>query len=275
MPLAKCPAAARLALVLPLFAGPALAATPTSALLNAAAGPWEIALQGTAKKCGLVLRLENASGVDHVAGIPAGCRRAIPGLAGVRGWTADDKGEIVFDAKPGEPELTFAREEGGRFVATGANGETYDLTPTGNQKAELARVATAAAEAAKAAAAKPAKPPEPTTTAAITKYPGKVPDLAGRYVILREGVEGGKDVGCMLTLDDRTRGPGGYKAHLAPACRDNGIVIFNPVGWNFDGRGRLILTAEKGHSASFEYHADGGWWKDPKEGGKPLGVRHF
>ena len=95
-------------------------------------------------------------------------------------------------------------------------------------------------------------------------------DVAGRYIILREG---GKDVGCMLTLDDKARASNGdLKAQLAPACRDQGIVIFDPVAWRVD-RGRLVLTARKGHAATFDRQGDGAWWKDPAEGGKPLGVR--
>jgi len=95
-------------------------------------------------------------------------------------------------------------------------------------------------------------------------------DVAGRYIILREG---GKDVGCMLTLDDKARAANGdLKAQLAPACRDQGIVIFDPVAWRVE-RGRLVLTARKGHAAAFDRQADGAWWKDPAEGGKPLGVK--
>ena len=79
-------------------------------------------------------------------------------------------------------------------------------------------------------------------------------DVAGRYIILREG---GRDVGCMLTLDDKARGPGGdLKAQLAPACRDQGIVVFDPVAWRVE-RGRLVLTARKGHAATFDKQADG------------------
>ena len=95
-------------------------------------------------------------------------------------------------------------------------------------------------------------------------------DVAGRYIILREG---GKDVGCMLTLDDKARASNGdLKAQLAPACRDQGIVVFDPVAWRVE-RGRLVLTARKGHAATFDKQADGAWWKDPAEGGKPLGVK--
>ncbi len=76
-------------------------------------------------------------------------------------------------------------------------------------------------------------------------------EVAGRYSILRAE---DKDTGCMLTLDTRGRGPGGFKAQLAPACRDNGVVIFDPVGWSLD-RGRLALVARKGHKTYFEYAA--------------------
>jgi len=93
-------------------------------------------------------------------------------------------------------------------------------------------------------------------------------DAAGRYSILREG---DKDTGCMLTLDARSRGRAGLKAQLAPACRDNGVVIFDPVGWGLD-RGRLVLTARKGHKAHFDKGADGVWRRDDKEG-KALGLR--
>lgn len=86
-------------------------------------------------------------------------------------------------------------------------------------------------------------------------------DVAGRYSILRDD----KDTGCMLTLS------GGSKAQLAPACRDNGIVVFDPIGWTID-HGRLVLTARKGHKAHFERDDAGIWRRDPKEG-KSLGFK--
>ncbi len=93
-------------------------------------------------------------------------------------------------------------------------------------------------------------------------------ETAGRYSILREG---DKDTGCMLTLDARARGRAGLKAQLAPACRDNGVVIFDPVGWGVD-QGRLVLTARKGHKARFDKDASGVWRRDAKEG-KALGLK--
>jgi len=85
---------------------------------------------------------------------------------------------------------------------------------------------------------------------------------AGRYAPLRDG---GKDTGCMITLEAAGR------AQLAPACRDQGLVIFDPTHWKLE-QGRLALTARKGHKAYFERQADGLWLRDPKEG-KALSLR--
>jgi hypothetical protein len=84
---------------------------------------------------------------------------------------------------------------------------------------------------------------------------------AGRYAVLRGE---GKDTGCMVTLETVPRA-GGLKAQLAPACRDNGVVVFDPVSWSLE-RGRLALTARKGHKAHFDRQPDGGWHRDAKEG---------
>ncbi len=85
--------------------------------------------------------------------------------------------------------------------------------------------------------------------------------VAGRYAILRAE---NKDTGCMLTLDTQARAEG-FKAQLAPACRDNGMVIFDPIAWSLE-RGRLALTARKGHKTHFERQPDGIWRRDVKEG---------
>ena len=87
-------------------------------------------------------------------------------------------------------------------------------------------------------------------------------DTSGHYSILREG---GKDTGCMLTLNEQRRAGGGAKAFLAPGCRDQGIVIFDPASWQLID-GRLVLTARKGHKAHLDPQPDGTWKKDPREG---------
>jgi len=92
-------------------------------------------------------------------------------------------------------------------------------------------------------------------------------EAAGRYAILRAD---DKDTGCMLTLEQRPA-QGGFKAQLAPACRDNGLVVFDPVAWSLD-HGRLSLVARKGHKAHFDREASGVWRRDSKEG-KALSLR--
>jgi hypothetical protein len=94
-------------------------------------------------------------------------------------------------------------------------------------------------------------------------------EVAGRYAILRAE---DRDTGCMLTLEARPA-TGGFKAQLAPACRDYGVVIFDPVAWALE-RGRLALTARKGHKTFFEHHPDGVWRRDAKEG-KALSLRRL
>ena len=93
----------------------------------------------------------------------------------------------------------------------------------------------------------------------LAERPG---DLAGRYAILRDKTH---DTGCMLTLDDKTRVKGGERAALAPACRDQGIVVFDPSAWQLIG-GRLVLTAKAGHTTHLDKQDDGTWLKDPGEG---------
>lgn len=86
-------------------------------------------------------------------------------------------------------------------------------------------------------------------------------DPAGRYAIFRAG---GKDTGCMLSLD-KSKGKGGSKAMLSPACRDQGIMIFDPVGWRI-AKGSLVLTARKGHTVRLDLQKDGTWMAQAKDG---------
>ncbi len=292
---------ARLALACGLIGAwaPARAASTAGAMAAVAAlvGPWQISLGATERKCGMMFRSDPTPGADHVLAFPAGCRRSMPGLAEIGGWTLDADKQIVLDDRSGRPILSFAPSvDAEALTAQGPNGETYELVATGRQRyAQAVAAADAgglqAAPLANAPAvlspSRPARPgtapaqdarltpaPPLTTNAAVARYAGRINDLAGRYIILREGVAGGRDVGCMLTLEDRPVGRGALRAQLAPACRDNGIVVFEPVGWSFE-RGRLVLTARRGHHAMFDYHADGSWWKQSADGSRPLGLRHM
>ena len=104
----------------------------------------------------------------------------------------------------------------------------------------------------------------PFTSAQATQPP-KTGEVAGRYAVLRDA---GKDTGCMVTLSANARGKG-YRAQLAPACRDQGIVVFDPVGWWLE-RGKLHLQARKGHNVVLDFQSDGAWLR---AGEKPLGLK--
>ncbi len=284
-----------------LLYGGACAAVDFTSVENAA-GSWELALRDTERRCGMQLRAEKTTYPGYSLAMPAGCRRALPILAEARAWAFKAGDSLQLDDGDGTPLLSFPLGPEDALVARGPEGETYELIPTGRQKFAQASPASGSSRPVAAPGIRPAAPaPGPASvppgsstpapqqpqrqsaqaplatpvasgapTTAVRPFTGRASDIAGRYIILRDG---GKDVGCMLTLNDQARGPGGtFKAQLAPACRDNGIVVFDPLGWQLD-RGRLSLTARKGHKAMFEHHEDGAWWKDPKEGGKPLGVR--
>ena len=175
----------------------------------------------------------------------------MPAVANVTNWKLASPGHIDLVSRSGVAILAFAAQKTG-LSATGPGGETYILMAANDVAQGAPRPVAHTAGASPAQAGPAVKPAE----------------IPGRYSVLRDGT---KDTGCMLTLETSPRG-GGSRAQLAPACRDNGIVVFDPQSWSYVG-GKLRLTARKGHSAIFERAPDGAWQKDPKEGGKPLGFR--
>jgi hypothetical protein len=234
------------------------------------AGQWDLSLNDTNRRCRLVLRPEQV-GAGLALGMPAGCRRAMPLLNEIGSWTLQPGDHLTLVDAKGKEVLAFTPNGDGPLLARGPEGETYRLAAAetsaeGQRFSDLPAVPVPGFET-------PAPAPAPLVVAATTT-PGaassaKPDEIAGRYSVLREG---GKDTGCMLTLDAKARGlKGGNKALLAPACRDQGIVIFDPVGWTLE-KGRLKLTARKGHHAIFDQKGDGTWEKDPKEG-KALGLK--
>lgn len=227
-------------------------AAPQGSGPESVVGAWEIVLEGSNRKCRLTLRSDATDPGSRAVGIPAMCRRALPVLATVEGWSLTGDSALELSDTTGLTVLDFGRADGGGFTADGPGGETYRLVA-------VPGVARRAEAVQPAPQAEPAAAPRRSSDVAA---PSRSSDVAGRYAILREG---GKDTGCMLTLDDKAKGRGGDKATLAPACRDQGIVIFDPVGWQIIA-GRLVLTARKGHSTHLDRQADGTWLKDPKEG---------
>lgn len=254
--------------------------------LQSLTGQFELSLANSNRRCRIMLRQE-AAGAGHVVSMPAGCRRAMPVLASVGAWDAPRDQTLNLETADGKTVLEFQALGDAGFSAPGPDGENYELTPAANiRTAQLTKptpvgptqgfgAPTPAANlGVKPGAAAPAptapaqaKPAAQPTAAAVAAKPA---DIAGRYNILRDGA---KDTGCMLTLDDKLPGLKGHKAQLAPACRDQGIVIFDPAGWYLE-KGRLVLTARKGHQTHLDLQPDGMWVKDAKEG-KALAVKKF
>ncbi|WP_395696806.1 AprI/Inh family metalloprotease inhibitor [Methylocella sp.] len=222
---------------------------------EAAIGQWDMTLEGGSRECRLALRPERQLNGFYI-GLPHGCRRAIASLVNAAAWNISAPDHIAITDVRGASLLDFAREPDGTLTAATPSGEIYRLTfvgplPLGSLTASAAPAVAAAPQAGGA---------RPAPQAA----PGRPADVTGRYAVLRDG---GRDTGCMVTLD-----PGG-RAYLAPACRDQGIVTFDPVGWRL-ASSRLVLTARKGHTTTLDQQPDGTWMKDAALG-KTLGLKRL
>lgn len=223
---------------------------------EAVIGQWELSLAATSRKCRLALRAEVSSTGARMIALPYGCRKAFPILADLQGWSLSGDGRVEFLDAGGTRLLGFTADSAELLTASGPQGEIYRLT------------AAAAVVQLDPTGVRPAAEPVKLTAKGASAVALRPSDIAGRYAVLREG---GKDTGCMVTLDDKTPAKGGSRAYLAPACRDQGIVIFDPAAWRI-ANGRLVLTARKGHTTELDLQSDGTWLKNPTEG-KSLGLK--
>lgn len=241
-----------------LVAGLAAVAVPgVASALEDPIGIWTLSEAGTTRQCRLQFRADAAATGQAVA-MPPGCHRAFPILGGVRSWTVPDGVHLALNDEIGANILMFAEAGDGRLQAAGPEGDgAYLLTPVGARQAPPApsRAAPLPTEPPALAAVAPSRPALSAAT------------VAGHYAVMR----GSRDTGCMVTLDDSGRGVAA-KARLAPACRDQGIIVFDPVGWALKA-GRLVLQARKGHTADFTQDESGVWVKDAK--GAPLGLKRL
>jgi hypothetical protein len=223
-----------------VIAGSALAGWACSPLAEAQApaGTWEFSVNSEAAKCRI--RPELAAPGRHLVTIR------------LESWSVPGGDRLAFASRSGQAVLDFRVRLGGAFLANSPNGEIYRLAATAiNGGAEESLSHTEQRNEAQ---------PQIVTAQAST---GKVQaEAAGRYSLLREG---DKDTGCMLTLDVKVTSWRRGKASLAPGCRDQGLVIFDPAGWEIID-GRLVLSARKGQKAHFDARPDGSWKKDPAEG---------
>ncbi|WP_331298088.1 hypothetical protein [Methylobacterium oryzae] len=65
---------------------------------------------------------------------------------------------------------------------------------------------------------------------------------------------------CRINLD----GTGGG-VRIVPGCHDSGLEVFDPVRWRY-AKGRMTLTAKRGHSIDLVPSGDGRWRRDPEVG---------
>ncbi len=227
------------------------------------AGTWELAVDNRAEACRLLLRAQKSDKGDYFLGMPAACRHAMPWLAKVGRWGLPDATHLTLDEPGGTAVLTLAAAGDG-FSAAGSR--VFTLKRVGGADAEAAPLDGPGGPAIVRVARRKA---EPDAEAAAPAVHVTAAEIAGRYAVMREK----HDTGCMLTLDDKTRGKaGGDRVQLAPGCRDQGIVIFDPVGWRLV-KGELVLTARAGHTAKLGPVGDDKWAKDIKDGSKPLGLK--
>ena len=241
-----------------------------------AAGSWDLSFEKGNRRCRLMLRPE-AGLVGSALALPAGCHRAFPVLSTVAGWTAGEKSHILLQARSGQTVLDFGPSGGPNVSAVvGEEGDIYMLTPV-DQDVQAALVE--AASPVEVPGSEPAASPgalgsgeggvlvDATTRAPIVAAapavfpPATMAELVGNYAVVRQN----RDTGCMVTLEAEGGGKAEQKARLAPACRDQGIVIFDPVGWQLS-KGQLILTAKKGHKAVMARRAERTWATNPAKG---------
>ena len=215
------------------------------------ARPWELSVDGTNRNCRVLPRPEFSRPAHRQIVTPPACLGAFPVLAPVDASSLTGDDALDFSGRPGQTVLGFTATADAAFAPGGPHGEAFRPAAIHEAAQNKEPVANQGAN------------PALSVLATKQETPAAAPaDAAGRYSILRDG---GKDTGCMLTLDKHVKPPGGQKASLAPGCRDQGIVIFDPAGWQIVN-GRLVLTARKGHKTYLDAQPDGSWKKDPKEG---------
>jgi hypothetical protein len=277
-----------LSLCLPLFAATGAPADAAAAGRQPTdlAGTWDLRLVDAGASCRVMLRAQATDKGDYFLGMPAACRHAMPALEAAGRWTMPDDTHISIASPAGIQILTLTANGNG-FTAQGPGG-VYALTPivlTGRATASFEAIDSAPVlQGAGFADVVPPRPEAGKSDGSKAKVElvasrharaeavsqDKASDLAGRYAVMRDK----RDTGCMVTLDDTSRVKGGDRAQLAPGCRDQGIVIFDPSAWQLV-KGELVLTARAGHKVELAKQGEGLWAKDAKDGGKPLGLKRL
>jgi hypothetical protein len=223
-------------------------AQPAVAGLETAAGRWDLSLDGANRSCRVMLAVEEST-VGRALRFPAGCRRALPILNGLGGWTAPDNHRVVLLDAQGAAALRFERDGDDGLVARMESGEVFRLErPEGV-------VQPVRLPPAPAIGVPQMTPVDPAKAPPLASLPGVY--LVDRY---SEREVCRIDLGrAMLSASGR------FEARVLEGCRDLGISAFDPVSWRYEA-GRLTLTARRGHEVTLVSERDGHWRRDPEVG---------
>jgi len=217
-------------------------------------GTWDLSLDGTRRRCVMTLAPENGDAGRRVR-FPAGCRRALPILAGVAGWLFTDAGLRLVDRNVRPILLFTARADRRSLAASVESGEVYSLVPL-----QIAAMEPGKPEAAGLA------PPEPAPAAPVPANAPEAPAptlagaaLPGTYALDRFHA---KDV-CRVAL---LPGPAAAApVRVLDGCRDSGLSVFDPVTWT-SRPGHLDLVARRGHAVGLVPSGEGTWRREPETG---------
>ncbi len=236
------------ALAAALAAVPALAASPpTPAAVASAAGAWDLALEGSHRRCRVTLGAE-AAGIGRVLRFPVGCRRALPILSGASSWIADQGAVRLLDSQ-GRTVLELAPGGDEGLLTAVAGSATYRL-----ERQDRDVVATRL------------PPPPPLGVPQVTPVdPAKAPppdSVPGLYSVDRYTE---REV-CRVDLAPRPSAAAGrFEARIVEGCRDGGLALFDPIAWRYEA-GRLTLTARRGHEVTLISERKDQWRRDPEVG---------
>ena len=229
---------------------------PTSEVVTALAGVWEISIAGGERKCRVQASSRETKQQRMLFGAPTACKASIPALLAAAEWGVGEDGAIhIFKSGGGALHL-FRRDAAGAFKAEGGD---LALEPIGGRPGEAKRTDTVSA----------------TLNALSGHTPARDADraaLVGVYELGRPG----NNSGCAIDLK-RLPGPrartGGaiWVATLDAGCGDEGLRIFNPTGWQYEA-GRVFLVAAKGQRIGFTGGGASNWIKDPAAG-RPLWMK--
>ncbi len=185
-----------------------------------------------------------------------GCRRALPVLSSVVAWILPGDNHLDLADAYGKSLLDFAFSDGGAPCRRGPQGgpsSTFVGAP-------IRRAATRPPPAASGGAADRRRKNRP---AAVAPRPATSPDATPFCA---------RPAATPAAWSPSTSPA---RQFLSPACRDQGIVIFDPTAWRMAG-GRLVIVARKGHTAQLDLQPDGTWLKELKEtDAKSLTLKKF